>query len=77
MAVRSSAEETIVVAGPRDKWLARCKEALQKAGFAAIKVNPALNQVEGAFHKFTVWGEILLTLTPGARRRDAGADAAV
>lgn len=64
MAVRKSVEETIVVDGPRDKWLARCKDSLQKAGFGAVKANPALNQVEGTFRKFSVWGEILITLTP-------------
>jgi len=64
MAVRKSVEETLVVDGPRDKWLSRCQSALQKAGFSAVKANSALNQVEGEYHKFLVWGEILVTLMP-------------
>lgn len=64
MAIRKSVEETIVVDGPRDQWLARCKGALETGGFGGVKANATLNQVEGTYHKFVVWGEILITLLP-------------
>jgi hypothetical protein len=64
MAIRKSIEEAFVVAGSREDWLARCEDALIAQGFSGVKSNSTLCQVEGAYHKFLVWGEILVTLFP-------------
>ena len=64
MAIRKSVEEVIVVDGPRNQWISRCEEALRSRGFGGVKANSALNQVEGTYHKFFVWGEVLVTLLP-------------
>ncbi len=64
MAIRKSVEETFVISGPCDQVLAKCKGALEMGGFGGVKANSTLNQVEGTYHKFTAWGEILITVMP-------------
>jgi len=64
MAIRRSVEEVLVVDGVRNQWVSRCEQALRSGGFGGVKVNTALNQVEGVYHKFFVWGEIVVTLLP-------------
>lgn len=64
MAIRKSVEEVIVVDGPRNQWISRCEHALRSGGFGGVNANTALNQVEGTYHKFFAWGEVLVTLLP-------------
>ena len=64
MAVRKTVEDTFVVAGNREQWLAKCKDALAAGGFTAIQANEALGQIKGNYKKFTVWGSIEITLMP-------------
>lgn len=64
MAVRKSAEETVVVAGDRETWMVKCRQALERSGFSKIEAMPALFQLQGGYKKATVYGEILLTLLP-------------
>lgn len=64
MAIRKSSKEEFVVAGNREEWLNRCRDALERAGFTKVSVNQTLFQVEGDYKKFSAWGSISLTLTP-------------
>jgi len=64
MAVRKSIEETFVVDGPRDEWLRRVRQALENGRFTSIEVSETLYQARANFKKFTVWGEIKVTLLP-------------
>jgi hypothetical protein len=64
MAVRKSIEETYSVKGITEEWLIKVEEALSKGGFTMIKKNNLLNQITGNYKKFTVWGEISITLIP-------------
>ena len=64
MAIRKSLEETISVNGEREMWIEKCKNSLTKAGFKNITANSATFQISGDYKKFTVYGEILLTLLP-------------
>ncbi|MBL8828441.1 MAG: hypothetical protein JNM18_15775 [Planctomycetaceae bacterium] len=64
MAVRKTVEDTFVVAGKREQWFSRCKDALSKGGFTAIQANEAFGQVKGDYKTFSVWGSIEITLMP-------------
>lgn len=64
MAVRKSMEEKFCVGGFRDIWLKNIENALQKSGFEHITSDSTLYQVKGDYKKFTVWGEVLVTLLP-------------
>lgn len=68
MAIRKSVEDTVVVDGARDQWIARCTKALESGGFRDVKVNPTLNQIEGAYRSFFAWGDIAVTLLPEGDR---------
>ncbi len=64
MAVRKSVEDAFVVAGPRDEWLSRCREALEAQGFTKIDVSETLFQIRANYKKATVWGDLEITLLP-------------
>ncbi|SRR6266540_413158 len=64
MAIRKSSQETFVVAGQRDEWLGRCKEALETQRFTRVAVSEALFQVTANYKKLTTWGDIQVTLRP-------------
>ena len=64
MAVEKSTEETLVLAGTREIWLDKCRQALREGGFSKIDVSPSLFQLQGAYKKVVVYGEILITLMP-------------
>lgn len=64
MAIRKSMDEEIVVLGDRDQWLKKCEESLNKEGFSKIDINNSLYQINGNYKKWTIWGEILITLKP-------------
>jgi hypothetical protein len=64
MAIRKSVEESMVVAGPRDGWLARCQEALEAQGFTQIDASSTLFQIKANYKKAAVWGDLELTLLP-------------
>ena len=64
MAIRKSVEDSFVVAGPRETWLAKCNQALIAGKFTALDVNQVLFQVKGNYKKVTVWGSIEITLAP-------------
>ena len=66
-------EETFVVAGPRDKWFERCKQALETQGFVNITTSAVLFQLTGQYQyklrrtlikPIPVQGEIQVTLMP-------------
>ncbi len=64
MAIRASKEETVVVSGSMDEWMAKAEQALRKGGFTNIKANNTIHQLTGDYKKFTIWGEITVTLLP-------------
>jgi len=66
MAVRKGKEETFSVKGNTEEWLTKAEQALHKGGFANVKTNKLLNQITGYYKKLTVWGEIIVTLSPEA-----------
>jgi hypothetical protein len=64
MAIRKSAEETLVIGGPRNEVFRRCERALKSQAFTEVTTNATLYQIQRQLHKLTVWGEILITLLP-------------
>ena len=64
MAIRKSKEETFSVKGNTEEWLTKAEQALYKGGFANVKTNKLLNQITADYKKWTVWGEIIVTLLP-------------
>ena len=68
MGIRNSMEEDIVVSGERNTWLKKCENSLNNQGFTKVNVNNSLYQVKGNYKKITVWGEILITLTPHSEK---------
>jgi hypothetical protein len=64
VAVRKSVEDTFVVAGSRDEWLARCRDALEAQGFTKINASDTLFQITANYKKATVWGELEVALLP-------------
>jgi hypothetical protein len=64
MAVRKSAEETVVVDGDRAQWLDRCQKAMESGGFKKVTVDPTLFQLTGTYRKASLAGRLDVTLTP-------------
>jgi hypothetical protein len=64
MAIRKSADEEVVVSGPREEWMQRCTTRLQKLGFTNVRANNAIFQIEADYKKFATWGSLLVTFTP-------------
>jgi hypothetical protein len=64
VAIRKSVEETLVVEGPRDEWLSRCRSALESRGFMKIEVVETLFQLHGNYKKFATWGDLRVELLP-------------
>lgn len=64
MAIRKSMEEKVTVEEERSIWLPKVQKALEIGNFKNISVNTTLYQIAADYKKFTVWGEILITLTP-------------
>ena len=62
MAIRKSKEEDFEVSGNIIEWKEKIKVALAKGGFTSINENSVLNQITANYKKFTVWGEIWITL---------------
>ncbi|MER7696796.1 hypothetical protein [Streptomyces sp. NPDC096095] len=67
MAIRKSMEEVLVVAGQREGWLTRCEQGLITAGFKDVRTLADLGQVTGTYRKFPTWGELTITVVPGAQ----------
>ncbi|MEU1489386.1 hypothetical protein ACIQZN_29570 [Streptomyces sp. NPDC097595] len=67
MAIRKSMEEVLVVAGQREEWLTRCEQGLIAAGFKDVRSLADLGQVTGTYRKFPTWGELTITVVPGAQ----------
>jgi len=63
-------EENLCVEGHRDAWLGRIKQGLEANGFTRVTANSVLYQVTADYKKFTVWGEIVITLIPAAGNAD-------
>lgn len=61
---RTAVEEVFVLDGDRDVWIESCEKALRRQGFTKVATSLTLYQVTGNYKKFTVWGDITLTLTP-------------
>jgi len=68
LAIRKSADESFVLDGDRGAWFERCQRALVLSGFSNVSSNANLWQLAGDYHKATVWGSILVTLTPDSGR---------
>ncbi|MDR0964191.1 MAG: hypothetical protein LBM60_06220 [Clostridium sp.] len=66
MGIRKSMEEKICLEGTRDRWLPVVRSSLANSGFKNIICNDVLFQVTADYKKATVWGELLVTLTPSA-----------
>lgn len=64
MAIKKDVEETLVVEGTRDTWIARVEDALNRGGFKKVKRSDTLGQVTATLRKMTVVGDIFVTLTP-------------
>ncbi|MEY5130582.1 MAG: hypothetical protein RL734_649 [Bacteroidota bacterium] len=64
MGIRKSKEEIFSVKGDTEEWLTRLEQALHKGGFSNVKVNTSINQLTGDYKKFTVYGDIMVTLLP-------------
>lgn len=63
MAIRKSKEENFQINGNIEEVLQNCKIALEKGEFTKINVNEVINQINADYKKFSVWGEIKITLT--------------
>jgi len=64
MAARKSVEDTLVVAGSREAWLPKCRDALEAQGFSKVDASETLFQIKANYKKATVWGDLELTLFP-------------
>lgn len=64
MAIRRSKEESYSVSGTTEDWVSKAEQALHNGGFSNVLVNRTLNQLTADFKKFTVWGELIVTLYP-------------
>jgi hypothetical protein len=64
MAIRKSKNETFAVKGSIEEWLGKVEQSLMIGEFTSVKTNKTLNQITGNYKKFTVWGEISVTLLP-------------
>jgi hypothetical protein len=62
MAIRKSKQESFEVKGNIEKIKQRAENALNEGNFTSIKSNSLLNQITANYKKFTVWGEIKITL---------------
>jgi len=62
MAIRISKEETFSVQGNVDEIRSRIVKALMAGGFTRINEYSSLNHVTANYKKFTVWGEIKISL---------------
>ena len=62
MAIRNSRDESFEIEGSKSSTFERCVEALEKGGFTSIEKNKTIGQVKAAYHKFTVWGKIEVTV---------------
>ena len=62
MGIRKSMEEQIRVEGNRDTWIEKVAQALEVGKFTNINCNKTLYQIKADYKKFTVWGEIIVTL---------------
>lgn len=63
MAIRKSKEENFEVTGTLEDLKIKVENALKKGEFTSINTNNVLNQITANYKKFTVWGEINITLT--------------
>ena len=64
MAVRKSKEETFSVKGNQEEWLKKAEQALLRGEFTNVKTNKIINQITGDYKKLTVWGQIIVTISP-------------
>lgn len=62
MGIRKSMEEQIRVEGNRNTWIEKVAQALEVGKFTNINCNKTLYQIKADYKKFTVWGEIIVTL---------------
>ena len=62
MAIRKSKNQKFQTKLNVEEALIKCEDALNKGGFKTIKVNKSLRQLNADYKKFTVRGEIEITL---------------
>ena len=63
MAIRKSKQETFEVRGNIEEIKQRVESALDNGNFTSINTNNLLNQITANYKKFSVWGEIKITLS--------------
>ncbi len=69
MAVRKAVEDAFVVDGSRENVARLCQQALAKRPFSAATFSDVLHQARANYRTLTIWGEIVVTLTPEAGER--------
>lgn len=62
MAIRKSTEEEFEILGNVEAVLKRCSAALVAGGFSNIVVQESTSTIQANYKKFSVWGEIGITL---------------
>lgn len=62
MAIRKSKNKKFRTKLNVDQALKKCEDALNIGGFKSIKVNKSLRQINADYKKFTVYGEIEITI---------------
>ena len=62
MANRKSKQESFEVKGNIEDIKQRAENALNNGDFTSIQTNGLLNQITANYKKFSVWGEIKITL---------------
>ncbi|AOW09903.1 hypothetical protein [Flavobacterium gilvum] len=63
MAIRKSKQESFEINGKIEEIRQRVERALSNGNFTSIITNNLLNHITGNYKKFSVWGEIKITLS--------------
>ena len=62
MAIRNKKEENYTINNSLEKVRASIINALKAGGFTSIAENKMINQITANYKKFTVWGNITITI---------------
>ncbi len=58
-------EQTYVVTGPRETWLVKCREALERSSsFSEVSASESLFQVTARYKQYLLPGMVLVLLLP-------------
>ncbi|MDC0037244.1 hypothetical protein OAJ30_01050 [Alphaproteobacteria bacterium] len=64
MAIRKSIKEDIFLSKDINNSIELCENALNAGNFTNINKNTTINQLTADYKKFSVWGEITISLLP-------------